>query len=246
MRVGFDVKGSHDVKFVDPRKTAKIFTLAEAFLKKEDELSASLRTAYTEDIRALFTRGGELLDQKSGGESQRVQSSEEVKALDKRAANLAKKIHGLMNFEFSDTPAQAAGWGFEVRQTGKRKGTILMPADRDAILTMLDRYIKAEKGRSAAERFKSPALADVQAVYDGLKENVGTRTTSKGQRVSGTQQSIETAAKLLDWLQGAAVQIVLKQFDGKVTPDLAQWGFKVTGRTKSAKATKASTTPEEE
>ncbi|HEY4721650.1 MAG TPA: hypothetical protein VII92_07380, partial [Anaerolineae bacterium] len=69
------------------------------------------------------------------------------------------------------------------------------------------------------------------AVFDGLTENLGTRITGQSQRESGTQQSNAAALKLLDLLQAAAIQIVVKQFDGKVTPDLAQWGFEVTART---------------
>jgi hypothetical protein len=240
MQVGFDVKGQFNVGFPTPSKVAPINTLATAFLAKEDTLSASARTVYTEDIRALLTASGGMLDQKSSGESQRVQSSEEIKRLDKQAVAFAKKIHRTMNYEFGDTPAQAADWGFDIKQTGKRKGTILMPDGRAAIVAMLDRYVKTEKGRAASDRFKSPVLADVQAVVDGLSENIGTRGTAKGQRASGTQQSIATATKVLDLLQGAAVQIVLKQFAGKVTPDLAQWGFDVTARTKSAAKAKTS------
>ena len=238
MQVGFDVKGQYNVRFPVPGKVDQINALATAFLLKEDALSDSARTVYTEDIRALVEQGGELLDQKSSGESQRVQSSEQVKALDKQAADLAKKIHRAMNYEFGDTPAQAAEWGFEVRQTGKRKGTILLPDGRDAILKMLERYIKTEKAHPAADRFTTPALADVQAVVDGLKENLGTRTTAQSQRASGTHQSNAAATKLLDLLQAAAVQIVVKQCDGAVTPDLAQWGFEVTARTTKKAASK--------
>ena len=59
MFVGFDVKGTHDVKFADPRKTAKIYTLAGAFLTKEDELDKDERTVYTEDIRELLAMSAE-------------------------------------------------------------------------------------------------------------------------------------------------------------------------------------------
>jgi len=243
MQVGFDMKGQHNVRFPLPGKTTPVFTLCDAFLKKEDALPAAARTAYTEDIRALFTQSGSLLDLKAGGESRRVLSSEEVKALDKKSVALVKKIHRTMEYEFGDTPAKAAEWGFDIKQTGKRTGTILMPDGRAAIVALLDRYATTEKARPAAERFKSPALAEVVAVVDGLKQNVGARGTGKGQRASGTQQINTLTARLLDLLQAAAVQIVVKQYDGQVTPDLAQWGFEVTARQPSAKkAVKKATT----
>ena len=99
--VGFDVKGMHDVKFADPRKTAKIYTLAGAFLNKEDELDEGERTVYTEDIRELLATVDAALGLKSTGESQRVLSSEEVKALDKKSVELIKKIHRAMVYELA-------------------------------------------------------------------------------------------------------------------------------------------------
>ena len=139
MRVGFDVNGTHDVKFMDARKTPKIFTLCTAFLAKEDTLSASARTVYTEDIRDLLSQSGAAQDQKASGESQRALSSEEVKALDKKSVALIKKIHRTMVYEFAETPAEATKWGFDISQTGKRKGAILMPDGRAAIVKVLDR-----------------------------------------------------------------------------------------------------------
>ena len=242
MFVGFDVKGTHDVKFADPRKTAKIYTLAGAFLTKEDELDEAERTVYTEDIRELLATVDTALGLKSTGESQRVLSSEEVKALDKKSVELIKKIHRAMVYEYGDTPAEATRWGFDISQTGKRTGTIRIPDGRAAIVKTLAQYAKTEKGRPAVERFKAPVLTEVQAVVDGLTANVTTRSTAKGQRAVGVQQSSETAARLLDLLQAAAVQIVVKQCDGKVTPDLTQWGFEVVAKKptkKTAPAAKA-------
>ena len=186
MFVGFDTKGTHDVTFVRPRETGKVITLCNAFLTKEDTLSAGVRTVYTEDIRALFTAVSDLLDLKSGGESQRVLSSEEVKALDKQAAALIKKIHRAMVYEFGDTPAEASRWGFDIKQTGQRRGTILMPIGREAIVRVLAQYAKTEKARPASARFKTPVLADVDSVVVGLQTNLGARQTGQSQRASGT------------------------------------------------------------
>jgi len=235
MFVGFDTKGTHDVTFVSPRKTGKVITLCGAFLTKEDTQTAALRTVYTEDIRTLFAEISDMLDLKSGGESQRVLSSEEVKALDKQAAALIKKIHRAMVYEFGETPAEATRWGFDIKQTGQRSGVILMPIGREAIVRVLAQYAKTEKARPASARFKTPALADVDGVVSGLQTNLGARQTGQSQRASGTQQTLDTAAKLLDLLQAAAVQIVVKQFDCKVTPELGEWGFEVTARTSKAK-----------
>jgi hypothetical protein len=246
MFVGFDVNGTHDVKFLIARKPAKIFTLCNAFLIKEDTLSAGARTAFTEDIRTLLATASEALDLKSGGESQRTLSSEEVKALDKKAVELIKKIHRTMVYEFAESPAEVTAWGFDIKQTGQRAGTILMPVGRDAIVKVLDRYAQTEQGRPAADRYKSPSLTEVTSVVDGLKTGINTRQTGKSQRASGTKQSLETAARLLDLLQAAAVQIVVKRFNGKVTPELGEWGFEVVARSSAAKkptAKKVAPTP---
>lgn len=237
MRCGFDVNGTHDVKFLDARKTTAIFTLCDAFLKKEDTLAVSAQTAFTEDIRTLYATVSDLLDLKSGGESQRTLSSEEVKALDKQAVALIKKIHRTMVYEFAEMPAEATRWGFDISQTGKRKGTILMPDGRAAIVKVLAKYAKIERIRPATERFKQPLLGDVEKVVAGLQNSLGERQTGRSQRVSGTQKTQETAARLLDLLQGAAVQIVVQRFNGKVTPELGEWGYEVVARSSVAKKT---------
>ncbi len=236
MKVGFDTLGTHDVKYPLPRQSPKIFTLCTAFLAKEDSLTASARTVYTEDIRDLFTQSGAAQDQKASGESQRALSSEEIKALDKQSVALIQKIHRTMLYEFAETPAEATKWGFDVKQTGKRAGTILMPDGRAAIVAVLNRYAKTEKARPASDRFKAPALAEVVAVVDGLSANTTTRGAAKSQRVAATQQTADAAARLLDLLQGAAVQIVIKQFDGKVTPELGEWGYEVVARSSAARS----------
>lgn len=100
---------------------------------------------------------------------------------------------------------------------------------------MLDRYAQTEQGRPAADRYKNPSLTEVTSVVDGLKTNINIRQTGKSQRTTATKQTLEVAARLLDLLQGAAVQIVLKRFNGKVTPELGEWGFDVTARAKTAK-----------
>lgn len=235
MKVGFDTLGKYDIGFPLPRAAPKIFTLCTAFLKKEDTLSASARTVYTEDIRALYTTVADLLDLKSGGESQRTLSSEEVKALDKQSVALIKKIHRTMVYEFAETPAQVTRWGFDISQTGKRAGTILMPDGRAAIVKTLAQYAKTERARPATDRFKQPLLADVEKVVAGLQASLGDRQTGKIQRTTGTQQTLDAAARLLDLLQAAAVQIVVKQYNGKVAPELGQWGYEVTARSSAVK-----------
>ncbi len=217
MFVGFDVKGMHDVKFADPRKTANLHAGRHLPHQRGRVGRRGAHRLHGGHPR-VARHGGCRARPKSTGESQRVLSSEEVKALDKKSVELIKKIHRAMVYEFGDTPAEATKWGFDIRQTGKRSGTILMPDGRAAIIKTLAQYAKTEKTRPAAERFKAPALNDVQAVVDGLTANVNTRGTAKGQRAAGVQQSSETAARLLDLLQAAAVQIVVKQCGGKVRP----------------------------
>jgi hypothetical protein len=235
MKVGFDTLGKYDVHYPLPRQAPKIFTLCTHFLIKEDNSAASARTVYTEDIRALLVQSGAAQDQQASGESQRALSSEEVKALDKQAVALIKKIHRTMMYEFAESPAEATAWGFDIKQTGKRAGLILLPEGRAAIVKALAQYAKAERARPAADRFKLPALSEVEAVVDGLSTNLNSRGTGQSQRVAATQQTQAAAARLLDLLQAAAVQIVVKQFDGKVMPELGEWGYEVVARSSAAR-----------
>ena len=181
MFVGFDVNGTHDVKFNAVRRPAKIFTLCTAFLAKEDTLSASARTVYTEDIRDLLAQSGAAQDQKASGESQRALSSEEVKALDKQAVAFIKKIHRTMVYEFAETPAEAAGIVRAQRELGLKTGalvTVPVPAE-------------AELPAAEAEAAITQALAEADArgirgkdVTPFLLARVSELTGAKSQRAN--------------------------------------------------------------
>lgn len=231
MRVEFDVNGSYVVRFPLQRATAQILKLGEAFLRKEDQRAAGARTIYTEDIRGLVARGTQSVAQKSSSEGQRTQSSEDLKQLEVHARKLAAQIQSLLKATFMDTPAKATEWGFEVKQIGHRSGTILLPQGRDELVKTLTAYIATEEGRPAAERFKTPDLAEVKTVCDRLRQSMEARADSQAQRESGTAQANAVADELLDLLQAALVQIIVKQYGRKVTPDLQSWGFEVTART---------------
>lgn len=230
MRVEFDVNGSYVVRFPLPRATAQILKLGEAFLRKEDQRAAGARTIYTEDIRGLVARGNRSVDQKSSGEGQRTVSSEGVKQMEIHARKLATQIQNLLKATFPDSPARATEWGFDVKQIGQRSGAILLPPNREGLVRTLTAYIATEEGRPAAERFKTPDLADVKTVCDRLRQSLEARADSQAQRESGTAQANAVADELLDLLQAALVQIIVKQYGRKVTPDLQSWGFEVTAR----------------
>ncbi len=132
-----------------------------------------------------------------------------------------------------DSPARATEWGFDVKQTGQRSGTILVPQGREALLKTLATYVTTEESRPAAERFTTPNLAEVKTVCDKLHQSIEGRADGQAQRESGTAEANLVAEEVLDLLQAALVQIVVKQYGRKVTPDLQNWGFEVVARTAS-------------
>ena len=215
MRCEFDSNGLYTARWPRADEYGRIYDFATTFLRQEDQAPASAHTVFTEDIRVLTTSSGQLLLQKRSGESQRVLSSEAVKRLEASAKKFVNQIHSLLEATFPDTPERATEWGFEVKQTGRGAGTILLPRDRTDTLQTLKMYIAQEESRPLAEQFKSPVLSDVKAVYDGLSQNLATRQAGQTQRESGTAQIAAVAEELLDLLQAA----------------MQRWGLDVVART---------------
>lgn len=245
MRVEFDAKGSFSVRLPQSDEVSRILKLCTGFLRKEDQLAAGLRTLYTEDIRVLAARGNQLVEQKSSGEGQRTQSSEDLKQIEAHAKKLATQIQSLLKAMFIDSPAKATEWGFDVKQTGQRSGTILLPQGREALLKTLTTYLATEESRPAAERFTTPDPSEVKKVCDGLRQSMEGRADGQAQRESGTAEANLVAEEALDLLQAALVQIVVKQYGRKVTPDLQNWGFEVVARTTTQPAaTDTAATPQ--
>jgi hypothetical protein len=94
----------------------------------------------------------------------------------------------------------------------------------------LKKYIDTEQGRMPAEQIPVPHLTEVVQVYEGLRDSLETRHTGTTTRKTGVAGTYEVGEALLDFLQAAAMHLIMNDFDRKVTPELGLWGFDVIAR----------------
>jgi hypothetical protein len=73
-------------------------------------------------------------------------------------------------------------------------------------------------------------LTEVVQVYEGLRDSLETHHTGTTTRKTGVAGTYEIAEALMDFLQAAAVHLVMNDFDRKVTPELGLWGYDVIAR----------------
>ncbi len=94
----------------------------------------------------------------------------------------------------------------------------------------LARYVAQESSLDAANRLPEPPLTEMSALNDTLQAADTARKTAQRQREAAVETRKGLVNRLLDLLQGAALAIVLTQFEGRVTNDLERWGFQVVAR----------------
>ena len=69
--------------------------------------------------------------------------------------------------------------------------------------------------------FRSQALAATAQQHDAGRQ------AGQATRIKGTAARTAGAGPLLDLLQLACGMLVVTQFEGKITPDLMDWGFNI-------------------
>ena len=225
LRVQFDTKSNYSVRL--PTTKRKLYKLAVDYVTYEKGLPVAEQTSFTADITHLVEEVDPLFHQQQAGEAQRVQASESLKKYEQEAHDLVRQLQGLMQVYFPHKPEAATQWGFQIRQSGPRPGTVLMPQSREALLTLLNTYIEAETERPEGERFPVPTLETVTGIRDGLAGALQERQAAQAQREASVALTNELRQKLNDYLQAALVYLVVKRFDQKVTPELQAWGFDV-------------------
>ena len=224
LRVTFSTNSGYSVKLPDSHHREEIISAARVFVAYETEnVREAKQTPYTEDMRRLLEEIDATETSKTVGESRRLTASEEVKRLDKQLTELVSYIAQQLKARYFNERERAFDWGFEVKQS---TGNIRLPKNRSERLALLDAYIIREQQQSETEQFERPALSEVIAVRDGLKQNLAIRDAGKTQRETGVASKKGRTRLLHFHLQAGAV-FLLARLQYQVTPELQNWGFHV-------------------
>lgn len=125
--------------------------------------------------------------------------------------------------------AQLEAWGLDTVVLGSTI-SVRKPHTGREWAQFLARYVAQETSLDAASRLSEPPLTEMTALNDTLQTADAARKTAQSQREAAVETRKGLVNRLLDLLQGAALGIVLTQFEGRVTNDLERWGFEVVGR----------------
>ena len=236
MRFDLDRAGPYQAKLPTKHDVTDIAGLAEAFVRHELSLPPEQRTLLTEPLQARLAQLQQALQDKRQGQIRATVASGRVKQVEQRARNLVRQIQRHLTAVFFERPAQATAWGFTVRQTGRRAGTLLLPIGRDALLSVLSAYIRQEQSRPAAEQFTLPVLSEVAAARTELTEQVAAFQQATALKEAGRAASVRLATEVLVHLQVALAYLMITRLDSKVTPQLQAWGFNIVERRARSKA----------
>jgi len=239
MRFDLDRTGPYQVKLPVKQDVSGIVALAEAFVRHELSLPPEQRTLLTEPLQARLAQLQQALQNKRQGQIQTTVASGWVKQLEQRARNLVRQMQRHLTAVFFEQPTKATAWGFTVRQTGRRAGTLLLPIGRDAVLGVMAAYIRQEQSRPAAEQFTLPALSEVESVRADLAAQVAAFQQSTALKEAGRAASVRLSAEVLVHLQVALAYLMITRFDSKVTPHLQAWGFNIVERRARSKASES-------
>ena len=158
------------------------------------------------------------------GEADRTLSSGDYRAMLTTIKNNLDRALTFLKFKHADNLLQLEKWGWNVRQTA-RGLSVRMPTKDAEVLLLLETYIAYESTLGAGQQVADPSLATMQALLVDAQDMAQNRRSSRVQRSSNVQVRSLAASELLDLLQGAALVISLLEFEGKVDPNLANWGY---------------------
>jgi hypothetical protein len=230
LRIQFNNGAPLRINLPRPDQKQAILELAQAFVAFEATLPEAERTPFTARLETAVTEAIAAQETAVDQEAARKVASEALKRTQYTAKRTLQKMRSLLAAHFADTPEQAQAWGFMVRQTGRSAGQILMPRKREQIIACLNEYIGTETARPEAERFAQPPLAQVTALRDSLVQQRQSRNVARHSRLQENGRYSSLIEQLFNDVRLGLSYLVLVNFQGAPSRNLARWGFEIVGR----------------
>lgn len=223
----FDTTSKLHLVYPDKDKQGDIVDTVRQFIGYEQSRPPEKQLPHTPILRDLLAQWVANDQERTDGEAQRAAAAEQVQALEQAMFKIVRHARKTLDAAFPDNPAKATAWGFKSKHATK---TILLPQSRDEHLLLLRRYIAKEQSRPAAERFRSPDLAEAIRIYDGLRKQLLLRRTGQVQREEAVATSYALAEKMHYYLQAVVTHLLAFEYDFTLTVELQKWGFTIVPR----------------
>ena len=229
--VRLDNNGAYRVRWPSPSRELEIIHLGVAYVAYESGLPAVEQLTAPSLALMVSTLAAAQAQQATAGtgEASRAIAAETYRQALSAARpklNLAL-LH--LKAKYAANQAQLEGWGLDT-VVGATGISVRKPRTELEWMHFLARYVAQETSLDAANRLTEPTLAEMTALNTALQNAAAARRTGRNQREAAVQTRTAITNRLLDLLQGAAMVIVLTQFEGVVTNALQQWGFEVVAR----------------
>lgn len=225
LSVRLDVNSSLAVRW--PRTDDEIIALGDAWVAYEASRSTAsqLKDLPLALVQTKLDAAKAARANTQTGEAARTISTGDYRAtLTTIRANLERAL-AFLKYKHADNLLLLENHGWNVRHTARGGLTVRMPQTDAALLLLLERYVAHESTLGAGQQITDPSLATMQALLVDVQDLAQNRRSSKVQRSSNVQARSTAARELLDILQANAVVICLREADGTIYPELANWGY---------------------
>lgn len=229
--VRVDCNGTYQVRWPPVYREREVLDLAVAYVAREQSLPEAQRVlsptlALIEGVLAA-AQSEQLIAQHS--ETARATAAETYRQTFAAAKPKLNVALLQLKARYAANLAQLEAWGLDTVVQG-RTISVRKPRTEREWAQFLAQYVAKESSLAAAQQLPEPPLTAMITLNTTLQTADAARKSSQNQREAAVQTRAAIVNRLLDLLQGAALVIVLTQFEGIVTNDLQQWGFQVTAR----------------
>ncbi len=226
LTIQIDRLGSYKIRW--PRTDDDIITLTEAWIAYESSRAANSQLKDYTPARLQISLDAAKTARANAhtGEASRAVASDDFRTLLATAKNHLTFALNLLKYKHAENLYQLEFWGWNVRQTAKGTLSVRMPTKDAEIIALLATYVAYESTRGAAQ-LTEPPLATLQNLLVDLQDLAQNRGSSRVQRTANIYDRSTATSDLLNYLQGAAYTLCLLEFDGKVHPNLANWGYMI-------------------
>lgn len=217
-----------------PTKDSDIIALAEVWVVYEASrsLASQLKDIPLALVETKLAAAKSARASIQSGEADRNLASGDYRTLLATIKNNLDRAFTFLKYVHSDNLLWLQKWGVNVRQTA-RGLSVRMPTKDAEVLLLLETYLAYESSLGVGQQIADPPLATMQALLVDAKDMAQNRLSNRVKRTSNVHERSQAASELLDLLQIAALILIVREFGGKVDPNLANWGYTVVAASQS-------------
>lgn len=225
-----DIDGDYFVRWARTNRT--ILANVQAYIAYESSLEAhlQLKDLPLSLFRAKYAEATGAQAEAQTGEAVRTLSTGMYRALLITLRKNFQRILAFLRYKHAHNLLLLERYGLDVRHAARGGYTVALPRTDAGLIALLDIYLAQETSLPPEERIPNPSLAEMQSLKTDLANYQYARRQARTQRTSNISERRNITEELNQYLRCAAHLLLITRFNGKVTPELGNWGFTVIAR----------------